>query len=107
MRSLKELYPLVLEKLLEHKQKDCYYLGICSCISDIFIFHKISEDEFYLLDKHFKEQKPFKGYKFGIYSKHKKFTKNESFTGKRYWWEVNEEGLNQRIEFIKYLITKL
>jgi len=107
VRSLKELYTLVLNILEEKEKEKTYYCAICAVISILYDGSTITHDEVKMLNLHFKKQKPFKGYLFGIFSKHKAFTNDKSFTNGLYWWTKAEGGLQQRIKFIKYLITKV
>ena len=109
VRSLKELYTLVLNYLEEYEKKEekHYHFGICAAISRLDYFSTITNDEWTILRAHFHNQRPCKGYWFGIFSKHKEFANDASFTNDVYWWTQDEEGLQQRIKFIKYLITKV
>ena len=107
VRSLKELYTLLLNSLEKTQREGYYYFGICGSIYSLYCSSIITNDEYTILKFHFKKQKPCKGYLFGILSKHKDFTNNESFINKAYWWTQSEKGLQQRIKFIKYLITKV
>jgi hypothetical protein len=107
VRSLKELYTLVLNYLEEKEKNEYYYFGICAVIHYLYSSSRITNDEYTILKFHFKKEKPCKGYLFGVFSKHKDFTNDESFITEAYWWTQDEKGLQQRIKFIKYLITKV
>jgi len=107
VRSLKELYTLVLNYLEEKEKNEYYYFGICSAINRLDYFSTITYDEFKILILHFKKQKPFKGFWFETFSRHKDFTNDKSFINEAYWWTQDKKGLQQRIKFIKYLITKV
>lgn len=107
VRSLKELYTLVLNYLEGKEKEECYYFGICSAINRLNYNQTITYDEYTILRAHFHNQRPCKGYWFGIFSKHKDFTNDVSFIDNVFWWTQDEEGLQQRIKFIKYLITKV
>jgi len=106
-RSLKELYNEVLISLENNKIDEIYWRGICSVITVLAALDNITYDEYLKLKEHFEKQKPFKGYILGISSKHRQFAESNTFINEEYWWVRDEEGLNQRIEFIKYLITKV
>jgi hypothetical protein len=107
VRSLKELYTLVLNYLEGKEKEEWYYIGICSAITRLNYNQTITNNEWTILRTHFKKQKPCEGYLFGIFSKHKEFTNDISFIDDVFWWTQDAEGLQQRIKFIKYLITKV
>ncbi len=96
----KEIYSKALEEL---KSDNRYYQrGICNCLSRVTnpkLGNHIIE---FLIKKDFKQNKPSiwkpKTWKF-------RFDKNhQPFEG--YWWTQDEEGYNQRIKFLEYLIEK-
>jgi len=98
MKTLKELYQLVLEEL-----KNPQYQGICIVINKLHFNNIIQYNETILLETHFKKHKPT------IFSK---FWWDSSFNKSllshySYWWAGNKKGKEQRIKFIEYIISKL
>jgi hypothetical protein len=91
----KEIYTKALVELKSHNRY--YERGICSCLSQVTNY-----DIEFLIKKDFKQNKPSiwkpKTWKF-------RFHKNYQVCDV-YWWTQDEEGYNQRIKFLEYLIEK-
>jgi hypothetical protein len=95
MRNLKELYTILLDRI----EKGDYTNGICYYILNIWTIGSITKRERYSMFNHFLTKKPKNHFNKFYWSKH--------FTGGIYWWTKTPEGKEQRIKFIKHLISKL
>ena len=115
-RSLSQLYQLVLNRLVYNSQVAKSFSeeyvsgsGICLVIGDLVQETKlnietnsvITTEEYTILFNHFLSNKP-------TLFKHTKFYIKRAYTPrKNYWWRLSKEGLEERIKFIQYLISKL
>jgi hypothetical protein len=88
---------LVLAELEKSKASQIYNLGICFEIDCLQWKHERKEVSTFKI--WFSSQKPHSNL-------HSKFTKHEHWLGGEFWWVRTQEGLNQRILFIKHLIEK-
>jgi hypothetical protein len=96
MRTLKQLYTLLLRKqMVRHK-------GICLNIEILYNERLISSYEKDLLHNHFKNQYPTIFSKFWWNTSFKQFTSRYG-----YWWKSDEKGQEQRIKFLQHIISKL
>ena len=95
MRTLKELYQIVLDS--EYVEK---YHSICLAIRECALTKLITLKEWSYLEKHFIKNRPtiFSKFWWNFY-----YNRPPLAT---YWWETNQKGDEQRIKFIKYLISK-
>jgi hypothetical protein len=99
MKLTKEQKKEIYSKALEELKLDNYGYdrGICSCLARVTIFNIEV-----LIKRDFYRNKPYilkpKTWKF-------RFDKNHQ-ASERYWWTQDEEGYNQRIKFLEYLIEK-
>ncbi len=102
MRSLKELYNILYYHL---KQIDIDKF-IFICIEIEHMIKDFSSEERTLLLEDFRRNQPST-------TLHKEFYDNEyyrqgsTFKENSCWWELSEEGNQQRIKFIKHLINNL
>jgi len=95
MRTLKQLYILLLEKQITKPT------GICHNITGIHFEDGISFDKMMLLYSDFRKRHP------DFLSK---FWWNKHFDRKYktgYWWTLDEKGQEQRIKFLQHIISKL
>lgn len=95
MRSLKELYEIVLNNIEKEK-------GICHCILFLHLKEVITSDEEEELTKHFKSVKRPK-YKFKYFFHNP--NKVNRYRPNNYYWE--EYYVEPRIKFIKEIIKTL
>lgn len=98
MRNLKECYGIVAKNMRRNS-------GICFSIISCHISGLLTWDEREGLLEHFMLQKP-NCFLF-FFGTNAKFTKHNSFTGGTYWWTMDESGYEQRVLFLKHLISKL
>ena len=94
MRSLKELYQIVLDSDYDKKY------GICNIISFCAMDNIITEEEMYLVKSHFNKQKPTILSKFWWHPPYNRLYNV-------WWWSHTKIGANQRKLFLQYLINKL
>ncbi len=97
MRTLKELYTLVLEEL----DKSSKSIGICICIERLYINNIIEYNEYLLVDTDFQNQIP------NIFNKFWWNSAYNKLNNAGYWWTLDEAGLEQRKLFIKDILNKL
>jgi hypothetical protein len=88
---------LVLAELEISKRTETYNLGLCFEIDCLQWKHERKEVSTFKI--WFNTQKPKS-------TLHSKFTKNEHWLGGEFWWVRTQGGLDQRILFIKHLISK-
>jgi hypothetical protein len=90
----KEIYTKALVEL-ESNNWD-YERGICSCLARVTIFGTEV-----LIKRDFYRNKP------SIWKpKTWKFRFHENYQNLQFWWTRDEQGYNQRIKFLEYLIEK-
>ena len=88
---------IVLAKVEKDQKIERLGMGICINI-DALGFHYPMKDVSQF-KKWFLSQKPHSRF-------HSKFTKHEHWLGGDYWWVRTNEGCEQRILFLKHLISK-
>ncbi len=99
MRSLKELYELLLERLMVciGRGHRTYICNLIMCESDI---NFIDSNEIELLYEDFIKRKPND-------KKYENFYKHDSFKGAYAWWHNSKESDEQRVLFLKQIIHEL
>lgn len=83
MRSLKELYSILLDNISVKK----FTFGVCHEINRLVTMKSISVDEYNYLNDDWRKRK--------------------FIDGKDYWWPKDDDGDRQRIEFVKCIINEL
>lgn len=95
MRTLHELYCILWEEV-----KDKYFhFGICNEITMLFLYNKITFDEWIALKNHFESQRPSE-------NQHTDFTKHTSWTGGFLWLDKKETSERKRFVQLMMEITK-
>lgn len=93
LRPIDELYSIVLMLL-----RNGSAMGVCICISIAYKNQLITADEYDFLEQNFNRHKPNW---FSSFYYNKNYNKNGTF-----WWFLTEDGENERIKFLNYLIKK-
>lgn len=97
-RKLSELWQIVASYYLAN-HKGCFTMGICRAIWRC----NLGAENRDRLQKDLTDNKPLvRGNTF----QHFKFYNHTAFTGGPYWWEMDADGIEQRIKFMDMLIKK-
>ena len=104
MRTLKELYQVVLIELLKDHQVD---VGICGNIVTLSYFKKINSNEYKLLMDDFLSRKPNLFHKEYYNRYFNTFNLSYSDFQDEFWWALNEKGFQRRVLFLEKIIDSL
>ncbi len=99
-KQKKEIYSKALVELKSNNWN--YERGICSCLTRVTSWDMNNYAIELLINKDFIQNKPSiwkpKTWKFRFHKNYQAF--------EAYWWTRDEQGYNQRIKFLEYLIEK-
>jgi hypothetical protein len=102
MKRLDLMYDIVLKEY-ERSVKAKTSRGICLTIYELGFRRSfvLSPDEVFFLSNDLENRKPTIFSKFWYHSSYLRIKSKDG-----YWWDLNERGDSQRIEFLKYLRKK-
>jgi hypothetical protein len=90
----------IFEEVLHRIENDQIHLSLSICMTLKYLFSEseITKEQYKDASKYFQSNKPT------IFSK---FYWSKAYKGYSYWWTMDNKGKQERIKFIKYLISKL